>query len=65
MITKVCEAKTLIKYISCDCKFTFNSAPCNSNQEWNNDKCQCERKSLSKEIIVEILLHVFVRVASI
>ena len=32
MITKTIEAKSLIKYISCDCKCKFNSKTCNSNQ---------------------------------
>ena len=31
MITRIYEAKTLIKHISCDCKCKFNSATCNSN----------------------------------
>ena len=28
MITKINEAKTLVKYISCDCKCKFNSTSC-------------------------------------
>ena len=44
MVTRIYEAKTLVKHISCDCKCKFNSATCNSNQKWNNDKCQCECK---------------------
>ena len=44
MITRIYEAKTLIKHISCDCKYKFNSETCNPNQKWNNDKCQWERK---------------------
>ena len=32
-ITRTNEAKTLIKHISCDCKFKFDSTPCNSNQK--------------------------------
>ena len=33
MITKINEAKTLVKHISCDCKCKFNSTTCNSNQK--------------------------------
>ena len=36
MITNKNEAKTMTKNISCDCKCTFNSTTCNSNQKWNN-----------------------------
>ena len=44
MITRIKEAKTLVKHISCDCKCKFNSTTCNSNQKWNNDKCRCPCK---------------------
>ena len=44
MITRINEAKTVIKHILCDCKCKFDSANCNSSQTWNNDKCQCECK---------------------
>ena len=40
MITRINEAKTLVKHISCDCKCKFNSTTFNSNQNWNNDACQ-------------------------
>ena len=26
------EAKTMMKYVSCGCKYNFNSITCNSNQ---------------------------------
>ena len=29
---RINEAKKLIKYISCDCKFKFDGTKCNSNQ---------------------------------
>ena len=32
MITRLNEARTLIKHISCDCKCKFNSTACNLNQ---------------------------------
>ena len=41
MITKINEAKTLVKHNSCDWKCKFDSTTCNSNKKWNNDKCQC------------------------
>ena len=33
------------KYLSCNCKWRFDSTACNSNQKWNNETCQCECKS--------------------
>ena len=30
------EPRKMVKHISCDCKFKFNSAICNSNQKLNN-----------------------------
>ena len=41
-ITRINEAKTLIKHVLCDCKCKFNSKTSNSNQNWNNDTWQCE-----------------------
>ena len=43
MITRINEAKSLIKHISWYCKHKFNSTICNSNQKWNG-KCLCECK---------------------
>ena len=34
MITRIYESKTLIKYISCECKCKFDG------RKWNNDKCR-------------------------
>ena len=42
MLTKINEAKKMIKHIPCNCKCEFNSTDCNSNQEWNNKTCQCK-----------------------
>ena len=39
MITRIKEAKTLIKDISCDYKCKFNNTTCISNQNWNNETC--------------------------
>ena len=46
MKTNRYKAKTMVKHISCDCKCKFNGASCNSNQQWNNETCQCECKLL-------------------
>ena len=45
MITNRNEAKTMVKHISCDYKSKFNSTSCDSNQNWNNETCQCECKN--------------------
>ena len=37
----------MVKYISCDFKCKFDCTTCNSNQNWNNDKCQCECEKYS------------------
>ena len=42
MITGINESKTLTKHISCECKCKFDGRSCNSDQWWNNDKCQHE-----------------------
>ena len=46
-ITRINDAKTLVKHISCDCKCKFNSATCNSNQKCNKT-FQCECKNYCK-----------------
>ena len=48
MITKIQEAKTLTKHVSCDCKCRLNSTACNSNQKWNNKMGQWECKNYYK-----------------
>ena len=48
MITNKDETKAVTEHISCNCKYKFNSATCNSNQRWNNEKCQCECKNYQK-----------------
>ena len=52
MITRIYEAETLIKHISCDYKCKINSTTCNSNQKWNNDKCQygCKKYLTCKKV---------------
>ena len=51
VITRIYEAKTFLKHISCDCKCKFNSATCISNQKWNNDTCQwkCKKYCVCKK----------------
>ena len=44
MITGINKSKTSTKYISWECKGKFDERKCNSNQWWNNDKCQFECK---------------------
>ena len=39
MITGKNESKVLTNDISCECKYKFDGKKCNSNQEWNNNKC--------------------------
>ena len=44
IIKGINKLKTLAKHISCGCKCKFDGRKCNSNQWWNNGKCQCECK---------------------
>ena len=46
MIIGINELETLIKHTSYDCKSKFDGRKCDSYQSGNNDKCQCECKSL-------------------
>ena len=46
-----------------------NGRKCNSNQKWNNDKCQCVMKNAknimhAKKIISGILAYAFVEMAN-
>ena len=67
MITNKNEATAMAKHISYNCKCTFNSRTCNSNQKQNNKTCQWKCKSIvnAKQVIIGILAHVFVGIASI
>ena len=60
------KQKRMSKHSSCNCKCILNSTTCNSNQKWNIKTCQCEFKNYltCKKIIVGILEHVFVKIAS-
>ena len=60
MITEKKGSKTLSKYVSCKCKCKFDGRKCNSNQKWNNDKCQSEFKNT-----YTYLIHVVVKMVNI
>ena len=45
MIGGINESKALTKHISCECRCKFDERKCNSDQWWNNNKCQWECKS--------------------
>ena len=67
MIAGKSESRILTKDISRECKCRFDGKKCNSDQWWNNDKCQCECKNVMyvKKIIFGILLHVVVKMENI
>ena len=44
IITGINKSKTFTKHVSCGCKSKFGGRSCNSDQWWNNGKCQCECK---------------------
>ena len=46
IIAGIYESKTLTKHISCKYKDRFDGRKCNSDRQWNNDKCQCECKKI-------------------
>ena len=48
---RINKIKTLLKQISCDCKWKFNNTTFNSNQKWNNDTflCECKKYCTYKE----------------
>ena len=37
--TRIDKLKTLTKHTSCEYKCKFDDRKCNSNQNWDNDKC--------------------------
>ena len=61
------ESKILPKDISCECKCKFDTRKCNSNQNWNNDKCpcRCEKHHICEKDYIHILLHVVVKIINI
>ena len=66
MITTKNEAKTMEKHISCNCKCKFNSTTCISNQKWYKKHVNVNVKIIirARKIVIGILAHVFVKIAS-
>ena len=68
-ITNETEAKTTIKHISCDCQFKFNSTTCNSYRNGIminvNTTVKIMVRAKKKKKNLEVLTHVFVRIANI
>ena len=52
MITGINELKTLMKHISFKYNCRFHGKKCNSDQWWNNLKCQYECKRLYVKKII-------------
>ena len=71
MITGINESNELTKHTYIwKCQWKFDGGKCNSNQKWNNGKCQCECKKYYirlyfKKVIIGIQLHVVVRLVNI
>ena len=41
----------LIKYISCEYRYTYDGKKCYTKQKWSNGKCQCKsQKPLKRRI---------------
>ena len=66
MIKNKDEAKSKTEHISCDCKCKFNSTICNSSQNEIIKHVNMNSKVIvnSKNIMIGILAHVFVRIVS-
>ena len=47
-------------YVPYKCKCKFDGRKCNSNQKWNNDKCQSEFKNT-----YTYLIHVVVKMVNV
>ena len=68
ILTKINDAKTLIKHISCDFKCKLHSATYNSNhQKWNDEtrQCECKNYRTCKKDYSENLSTCFARIISI
>ena len=67
MITNKNEAKSMKKYIPCDCNCKFNSTIWNSHQKWDDKTYKCENKNYrtcEKDYSCNPR-HVFVRIVGI
>ena len=49
MITRINESKALTNHVSWECKCKFDGIKCNSNQKWNNDKCECKKHNICEK----------------
>ena len=63
IIKGINESKELTEHVLCKCECKDDVSKCNSNQEWNNNKCWCKLKNLKEyyvcnKYIFGILLHV-------
>ena len=67
MITRINEAKTLVKHIPCGCKCKFDIRARNNIENGIMKHVNVNVKTIkrAKNITVEIPLHVFVRIVSI
>ena len=64
------ESRTLIKHISCKWRCKCDGKKWNSQQEWNNDNCQCECKKpiyyrLYEEVMLGILAYILASVIKV
>ena len=57
MMKRINESKTFTKDISCQCKCKFDGTKCNSDQKWNNHKCQYVYKNPRKQLCVRKRLY--------
>ena len=67
VITRIYEAKIMIKHISCDCRCKFNSTTCHSNKNHGimiNVNVNEKTINFVKKIIVRTLVHALVRIVS-
>ena len=70
IIKGIYKLQILTNHKSCECKCTFVTIKCNSNQKWNSAKYWCECKNPKehrhmKNIIFRILVHVVMEMLNI
>ena len=53
MIKGINKSTTPIKRVLCECRCQFDGRKCNSKQNRNNDKCQCEFKKPIRHLACE------------
>ena len=53
LITRINGSKVLAKHVSRECKCKYDGGIYDLNQNWNNDKCQCESKNPRKHQLCE------------